>query len=174
MGYYDTLAIQKTGAKGLSIPWDEAFLAVQRGVVDGLVTGLVVYESLGYADYCKYVHTWPVHGASCGAFIIMNGDAFDSLPDDLKPAVKKVLKEAGDKNMACNISKVDASVKALKARGIEFIDPSEEDVKKCVEMLKPVRQVWLDQCKKAGSPEAGEMLEKIEAFLADYRAKKSK
>ena len=85
-----------------------------------------------------------------------------------------MLKEAGDKNMACNISRVDASVEALKAKGIEFIDPPQEDIKKCVEMLKPVRQAWLDQCKKAGSPEAEEMLEKIEAFLADYRAKKGK
>jgi TRAP-type C4-dicarboxylate transport system substrate-binding protein len=174
MGYYDSLAIEKTGARGVSIPWDEAFLAVQRGVVDGLVTGLVVYESMGYAEYCKYAHNWPVHGASAAAFIFMNGKAFEALPKDLQPIVQKVLKEAGDSNMACNIGKVDDSVKTLKAKGIQFLEAPAEDFKKCVEMLKPVRQAWLDQCKKAGSPEAEEMLGKVEAFLAQYRAKKGK
>ena len=174
MGYYDSLAIEKTGARGVSIPWDEAFLAVQRGVVDGLVTGLVVFDSMGYAEYCKYVHDWPVHGASAAAFIFMNGKAFEALPKDLQPIVKKVLKEAGDKNMACNIGKVDESVKTLKAKGIQFLKAPEGDYKECVKMLKPVRQAWLDQCKKAGSPEAEEMLEKVEAFLVKYRAQKRK
>jgi len=41
-------------------------------------------------------------------------------------------------------------------------------------MAKGVRSTWIKQCKKAGSPEAPEMLEKIEAFLSDYRAKKGK
>ena len=174
MGYYDSLAFEEIGAAGISIPWDEAFLAVQRGVVDGLVTGLVVYDSMGFWEHCKYINKWPIHGSSCAAFIIVNGDAFDSLPNELKPIVKKVLKEAGDKNCACNISLVNKSLKSLKEKGVKVIVPSNDQVRKCLEILKPVRQTWIKQCEKAGSPEAKEMLEKIETFLGDYRAKKGK
>jgi len=174
MGYYDSLAFEEIGAAGISIPWDEAFLAVQRGVVDGLVTGLVVYDSMGFWEHCKYINKWPIHGSSCAAFIIVNGDAFDSLPNELKPIVKKVLKEAGDKNCACNISLVNKSLKSLKEKGVKVIVPSNDQVRKCLEILKPVRQTWIKQCEKAGSPEAQEMLEKIETFLGDYRAKKGK
>lgn len=174
MGYYDSLAFEEIGAAGISIPWDEAFLAVQRGVVDGLVTGLVVYDSMGFWEHCKYINKWPIHGSSCAAFIIVNGDAFDSLPNELKPVVKKVLKEAGDKNCACNISLVKKSLKSLKEKGVKVIVPSDDQVRKCLEILKPVRQTWIKQCEKAGSPEAQEMLEKIETFLGDYRAKKGK
>jgi len=39
-------------------------------------------------------------------------------------------------------------------------------------MMEPVRQKWLEQCDKAGTPEAREMLEKIEVYLAGYRAGK--
>jgi TRAP-type C4-dicarboxylate transport system substrate-binding protein len=174
MGYYDSLAFEEIGAAGISIPWDEAFLAVQRGVVDGLVTGLVVYDSMGFWEHCKFINKWPIHGSSCAAFIIVNGDAFDSLPNELKPVVKKVLKEAGDKNCACNISLVNKSLKSLKEKGVKVIVPSDDQVRKCLEILKPVRQTWIEQCEKAGSPEAQEMLGKIEAFLGDYRANKNK
>jgi len=174
MGYYDSLAFEGVGASGISIPWDEAFLAVQRGVVDGLVTGLVVYDSMGFWEYCPYINKWPIHGSSCAAFIIVNGDAFDALPDDLKPVVKKVLKEAGEKNCRCNISLVEESLKSLKERGVKVIKPSEKEIQKCLEKTAFVREKWIKQCEKAGSPEAREMLEKIEAFLADYRARKIK
>lgn len=174
MGYYDSLAFEEIGAAGISIPWDEAFLAVQRGVVDGLVTGLVVYDSMGFWEYAKFINKFPIHGSSCAAFIIANGEAFNSLPDDLKPIVKKVFKEAAEKVTKGNISLVDASLKSLLKRGVKVIQPSDEQIQKCLEMAKGVRSTWIKQCKKAGSPEALEMLEKIEAFLSDYRAKKGK
>jgi len=172
MGYYDSLAFEGVGAAGVSIPWDEAFMSVQRGVVDGLVTGLVVYDSMGFWEYCKYINKWPVHGSSCAAMLIVNGKAFDALPADLKPIVKKVLKEAGQKNCECNISKVEASLEKLKAKGVQVIEPSEEEYNKCLKQTSFVRDKWIAQCKKAGSPEAAQMLEDIERYLADYRSKR--
>ena len=172
MGYYDSLAFEALGAAGISIPWDEAFLAVQRHVVDGLVTGLVVYDSMGFSEYCKYINQWPITGSSCAAFIIVNGNAFDSLPDELKPIVKEVLKEAGEKNCACKISLVASTLVSLKKRGIKVIKPSPSEIKKCLELTKSVRSTWIKQCEKSGSPEAKQMLEEVEAFLREYRAKK--
>ena len=172
MGYYDSLAFEKVGAAGIMVPWDEAFLAVQRGVVDGLVTGLVAYDSMGFWEYAKYINMWPVHGASCAAMIIVNEKAWNALPEDLKPIVAKVLREAGQENCKCNSSLVAASLESLKKRGCEVIKPSEEEFQKSLVMMEPVRQKWLEQCDKAGTPEAREMLEKIEAYLAGYRAGK--
>jgi TRAP-type C4-dicarboxylate transport system substrate-binding protein len=174
MGYYDSLAFQEVGAAGISIPWDEAFLAVQRGVVDGLVTGMVVYDSMGFWEYAKYINKFPVHGSSCAAFIIVNGDAFNSLPNDLKPVVDKVLRETGEKIMSCNNSRVDASLKSLLQRGVKVIEPSDKEIRKCLEMTTSVRKTWIKHCEKAGSPEAQEMLKGIEAFLTDYRVKKGR
>lgn len=169
MGYYDSLAFEGLGAAGMSIPWDEAFMSVQRGVVDGLVTAVVAYESMGFSDYCKYVNKWPVHGASCAAMIIVNGKAFDALPEDLKPIVKMVLKEAGEKNSDCNINAVKESIKRLKEKGIEFIEPSQEEFDKCLVEIDFVRKEWIEKCNKAGSPEAEQMLSEIETFLSEYR-----
>ena len=169
MGYYDSLAFEGLGAAGMSIPWDEAFMSVQRGVVDGLVTAVVAYESMGFSDYCKYINKWPVHGASCAAMIIVNGKAFDALPEDLKPIVKKVLKEAGEKNSECNINAVKDSLKRLKEKGIEFIEPNKEEFDKCLNTIEFVRKKWIAQCDEAGSPEAEKMLAEIESFLATYR-----
>jgi TRAP-type C4-dicarboxylate transport system substrate-binding protein len=174
MGYYDSLAFQGVGAAGMSIPWDEAFMSVQRGVVEGLVTGLVVYESMGFWEYCKYINKWPVHGSSCAAMIIVNGKAFDALPADLKPIVQKVLKEAGQKNSECNISKVAASLKRLKAKGVQVIVPSKAEYDKCLNKISFVKDKWIEQCKQAGSPEAAKMLDDINNYLVKYRKEKNK
>lgn len=169
MGYYDSLAFEGLGAAGMSIPWDEAFMSVQRGVVDGLVTAVVAYESMGFSDYCQYINKWPVHGASCAAMIIVNGKAFDALPEDLKPIVKMVLKEAGEKNSDCNEAAVKVSLERLEEKGIEFIEPSKEEFDKCLDKIEFVRKKWIAQCEKAGSPEAAKMLAEIESFLGEYR-----
>ena len=110
-----------------------------------------------------------VQGASADAFIIMNGKAFDALPADLKPIVQKVLRDFGDTNMACNNGIVEGIGAKLKAKGIEFLKAPKGDYQKALEMLKPVREKWLEQCKKAGDPEAGEMLVDFEAFLTNFR-----
>jgi TRAP-type C4-dicarboxylate transport system substrate-binding protein len=172
MGYYDSLAFVKIGAKGVSIPWSEAFLAMQRGVADGMVTGLVAYETIGFWNYCKYIHKWPLHGSSCAAFIIVNGDAFDSLPEEIKPAVTRIFKEAGERVSRCNRTLVEASMKRLKEKGCEVIKQSDKQVQECLEITRTVRDTWLEQCEQTGSPEAKEMFDKMEAFLSNYRANK--
>lgn len=102
----------------------------------------------------------------------MNGKVFDSLPSDLKPIVKKVFRETGDKISKENGELVAIFLDKLKKHGLEVIEIPDDQVRKCLELTKDVKQVWIEQCKKAGSPEAEEMLTKIERFLADYRAGK--
>lgn len=172
MGYYDSLAFEKVGAKGMQVPWTEAFLAVQRKIVDGLNCGIPSFESLGFWQYCKYINKWPIHGTGASGFTIMNGKVFDSLPSDLKPIVKKVFRETGDKISKENGELVAIFLDKLKKHGLEVIEIPDDQVRKCLELTKDVKQVWIEQCKKAGSPEAEEMLTKIERFLADYRAGK--
>lgn len=166
MGYYDTLAFKALGASSVSIPWDQAFTAVQRGVVDGLVTGVVVYESMGFWKHCKYINDWPVHGASCAAMIIVNEDMFNELPDNLKPKVKKVLKEAGQKCMKCNNSKVSASLERLQnEKGCELIKPQQEEIKECLDKTEFVKEMWVKDCKDTGDAQAQKMLNEINAYL---------
>jgi len=87
---------------------------------------------------------------------------------------RKVFREAADKVAYGNIELVDDSLKSLLKRGVEIIQPSDDQIRICLDMAKGVRTTWLEQCNKAGSPEAEEMLGKIEAFLTGYRAGKSK
>ncbi len=166
MGYYDTLAFEALGASSVSIPWDQAFTAVQRGVVDGLVTGILPYESMGFWKHCRYINDWPVHGASCAAMIIVNKEAFDELPGDLKPKVKRVLKDAGEKCMQCNNSKVDKSLsRLLNEKDCEFIKPKQEEIEKCLEKTRFVEKRWIEDCRESGDPEAEKMLKEVKAYL---------
>ncbi|MFH1481361.1 MAG: TRAP transporter substrate-binding protein DctP, partial [Pseudomonadota bacterium] len=174
MGYYDSYALVLLGAAGVSIPFTEAFMALQRGVVNGLVTGSVVYDSMGFWEYAKFLCNWPVHGYSAPKFYIANGKAFDALPADLKPIVLKVFREMADETSACNGKLVEASMKKVINGGVKEINPSKEELEKAMKKLAPVREKWIKDCEKAGSPEAKELLEKVEAFLKDYRAKKGK
>jgi TRAP-type C4-dicarboxylate transport system substrate-binding protein len=173
-GYYDSRSMQLAGASAIQIPWSEAFLSLQRGVVDGLVTGAVVYESMGFWEYAKYINPWPLRGVSGGAFIIVNEKAFNELPENLKPIVKNVLKAAGQRISSCNVSRVESSIKTVVAKGVKMTTPDPSEIEKCIENTKPVKAEWLEKCRQAGTPEAEEMLREIESFLIVYRNSKNK
>ena len=123
----DVLA--KHGMSVIFLPGGEIMPSLQRGVLDAAEYSIPAFtKDLGIWEICKYVITPGVHQPTSGTELLINQKAYESLPDDLKPALEAAIGTMRLKNWLymekMNLDAVDF----FKEKGIEEIQMDPETV----------------------------------------------
>jgi len=116
---------------GETIPWTETYTSLERGVVDGTVNYISVYQAAKFNEVAKYytdinqMYNWDN--------LLMNKDLYESLPED----VRGMVLEAADVMEAdcrfTNRTSIEAIMEQCEGTGTEFISLTPEQ-----------RQVFID------------------------------
>lgn len=106
------------GASPTSINLGEVYTALQTGVVDGQENPLVVADTAKFYEVQKFCsvtnHVWD------GSWIVTNGRAWRSLPDDLRQIVSRGFNEAG-LTQRQDIAALNAALReSLSQKGLTF------------------------------------------------------
>jgi TRAP-type C4-dicarboxylate transport system substrate-binding protein len=131
------------GAAPAGMPMSAVPEALQKGVVEGLVSSLEVMKDLKFAEYCKfatYTDLWVVPFA-----VVMNESKWKALPDD----VKKVFDDLSKEQAIWTGKYVDQHAKDSVAwckekENVEFITLSDEEMAKWMGKLEPLRKKYID------------------------------
>ena len=127
------------GARPQIIPWGDAPAALLQGVVDGAITSPSSGIKVGFGDTTKYMTVMPLANRVSW---IMNKDAWDSLPADLRQILTEEAKATGDRIQA-NWDAEEVGVAQLVAdAGMTFVPPSAEFQAAVTELLRPVWDEW--------------------------------
>ncbi len=160
------VAIMKLlGAAPEGMPMSAVPEALQKGVVQGLVSSLEVMKDMKFAEYCKFAtftDLWVVPFA-----VVMNEKKWKSLPED----VKKVFDDLSKEQALWTGKYVDQHAKDAIAwskdkEGVEFISLPPGEKAKWLSKLEPLKTEYLDRTKKANLPG--------DKFLADLLLLKEK
>ncbi|MFC1901843.1 TRAP transporter substrate-binding protein [Chloroflexota bacterium] len=105
------------GATPVTMPLGEAYLALSTGTVDAAVTGFSAHLDLKHYEVAKYALQ-----TDQGAWsLVMNNDAWEALPDDLKSILTLTVYDFADWWVR-NYDLYNPSVEGLKEKGVEFVD----------------------------------------------------
>lgn len=85
------------GATPVAMPQNETYDALQKGVVDGLVSPLEALKGWKFAEVVKNVTQNFGSSYSLGFFVTMNKDKWNSIPKDAQDAIEQLNKEWIDK-----------------------------------------------------------------------------
>ena len=140
--------------------------ALQKGVVQGLVSSLEVMKDMKFAEYCKFAtitDLWVVPFA-----VVMNKKKWESLPED----VKKVFDDLSKEQALWTGKYVDQhATDAIKwckdTQGVEFITLSPEQKREWMAKLEPIKEQYLERTKEAGLP-GKEFLQDLLALKEKY------
>lgn len=117
----------KVGAAPLSIPLSEAYTAVATGVADAAGMGSIQFESNSFYEICKYFYV-PYMGTPGLMEVIIDMDAWNALPDDLKAILQTAQVEESKENFLGEMKMLDEMLAKFDDWGVTTITLSDEDV----------------------------------------------
>ncbi len=143
--------VSALGGTPRSIPMPEAYEAVQKKVIDGLMIPMETLRAFRLAEVTKYVtECWQI-GQVYTFYLIMNRDTWNKLP----PALQKVFNEYPfEEKLAAMWNDVDIDGKQLGIeKGLKFIELPREEIKKWKDAVEPILDKYVKSMVAAGYPE---------------------
>lgn len=124
------------GAGAATIPFNETYMALQQGTVDGQENTYNNIDTQKYPEVQKYL-TVSNHGR-IDYVVLVNKSFWDKIPGDIRGALEEAMKEATEyeRNLAYELDQ--QSFENLKKAGMEVYELSEEDKESFRKVFEPV------------------------------------
>lgn len=153
---------ESMGASGVFLGGGEIYTALSTGVVDAVRWGSASqHMDLGLHEVSKY-YIQPAPMPAPNNNILINQDAWDKLPDDLKDMMDRAARLSSLDYMARGAELDAAALKKMRDGGIEVVTiPGSEWSK----MEQNVRKIWADYAKEDDLAKRG--VELLQSYLKD-------
>ncbi|MFV0349085.1 MAG: TRAP transporter substrate-binding protein [Halodesulfovibrio sp.] len=158
--------LEKLGAVPVSMPMPEVPEAVQKGIIQGLLTSFDVLKDMKFAEMCKYE---TVANLSVYPFaVIMNKKKWDSLPEDVKKVLDDLSAEQAQWTGQYMDNHVKESLEWSKATyQVEVYSFDAAVQAEIAKLTAPLFDSWKETAAKAGV-DAQAVLDDVAALKAKY------
>ena len=141
--------VRQMDASAVSMPQSEAPEALQKGVVEGILSSLDVFKDYNYAELCR--HGLMVDMPVYPFVVFMNQDCWDDLP----PEVQQVLDDLAREHSIWTGNYVDGHAREARQWGLEtygskLIELSDDDRNKLQMSMEPVIAGWIEKADAKG------------------------
>lgn len=139
------------GATTISLSAGEIIPALERGVIDGVVTDSCWAYNAGIQTVVGYASDWEL-GSVMPAPLLVNKDSWDELPADLQEKVRAELDRIEADYDAIWRERAAAMPALLEENGVEFTHVSDAEEQRVTsdEVMTPVMDVWRTEMTDAG------------------------
>jgi TRAP-type transport system periplasmic protein len=149
-GPLQTITLKEFGAAPISMPASDLYDALQRGMVDGMLTDFAATKGFRFVEVVKYCTLSNFYALPMG--FAMNQKAWNNLPPD----IQKILEDLGGRKFAeANAASFDRNdligKDAAKGR-VEVSDLSPEQKKIWAAKFKEVDQKWVTDIESKNLP----------------------
>ncbi|HEY7548181.1 MAG TPA: TRAP transporter substrate-binding protein [Hyphomicrobiaceae bacterium] len=146
----DVPLIRAMGGTPVGTAWSEVYLALQRGVADGLISNYASYKASKLAEVTRYTTDHNVR--SVGFWVAMNKKKWEGLPRDAQKVIDEVSEQAvGWLGETLDAEQEDGR-KYVLASGNEIIVPTTAEAARFDEALRPTRDDWVKETEALGLP----------------------
>lgn len=161
-------ACKAVGAVPVSMPMSQAPEALQKGLVQALLSSLEVLKDFNFAEMLRYetILDYPVYPFA----VIMNKAKWEALPDDVKKVMEDLGREQAEWTGRYMDRHVQEAVKWSREKyDIEVITLPEAEMAEIKKMTAPLIDEWEKAAAEKGVP-AKEVLADIVTLRDQYEA----
>lgn len=139
------------GATPVSMPMNETYEALERGVVDGTIAPWEALLGHSLIDVVDYATVGNFYASTF--YATMNEQSWDSLGADNQTAIEELIGEKMSMKAGAlyDQAEKDAIIKAEEL-GIEIYELSEEELEEWKELINPTIENWIDKINERGLP----------------------
>src|SRR6478735_4039526 len=160
----DTVAsrfLEEFGIRATPLTLADVTMGLDKGMIDSFYSPPLAAVAFQWFSKVKYMLDYPFVN-STGAFIIKK-DTFNELPADQQKILRETAKIYCHKVVEASRKENEEAKVLLKANGIEFIKPSEADIKKFQTYAENVYK------KSIGDTYSKELFDKVQGILKSMR-----
>lgn len=163
--------VKDLGAVPLTVPIQDLYLDLQKGVVDGSLVNWEAMMSFRLYEVVKYYTYVPLTVAYFS--VVMNNNSWNKLPPDVQQEINSVSGLQGALFWGKNMfdSATEAGHQVVKQKGypmVEYTVPQDEVAKWDAVAGQPVRAAWVKNMASQGHPEAQDILNTTESLIKSY------
>jgi TRAP-type C4-dicarboxylate transport system substrate-binding protein len=142
--------VKSLGAVPVSIASSEIYLALERGVIDGVLATPSTADSLKLTDFIKYALRLPF-GYIVG-IVHINANTWSIIPDDLKLIIEDAFGQSHEYFIQ-QFNIYDAKVNStLTYQGGAIYTPSTSELTQWADTMKPIITQWITDMESEGLP----------------------
>lgn len=149
--------ITRIGGAPVTLTTADVPPAMQRGVMDALISSGLNVAGAGWQDFLDWAYILEMGVAP--DYIIINSEAYDSLPEDLRTVLDETAAEYQEFLLEQDQQLEEEARQTLQDSGMEFVEASEADREQAVEMTVAFWEEWAAQSED----------EDVAAAVADIR-----
>jgi len=174
----DGMRVRATGGLGdlfsavggvpTSVTSSEAYTAMESGVVDTVAFAQHAHLSFRTIDIADW-WTENLNPGTVNCPVVVNIDAYESLPDDHRAALDEAVEGAIAHYLANYGALLAEWDSVLQDRGVETVTLPEETLAGLAEQAAPIHRAWIDDMTARGMP-AQDLYDLVQATLAEMRA----
>lgn len=155
--------VERLGGKGVFIPGEEAYSALQTKTIHGATWGSAMgMYSMKFHEVCKNF-LWPPLMPVNHLTVLVNKKTWDSLPPDLQVALEQAMIKAGmDMTYHQNWTGEQWGLSKMAQKGVKLNVLKGADLAKAEEVAY---SLWDEEAKK--SPEAAELVGMIKSYMKE-------
>lgn len=162
--------LEALGAETHAMPMSESYLALEQGIVDGILGPTDILKGFKLAEVLDYSTNTPFL-YNVVFMQIMNKETWKSLPPDLQKIVEEVSNDYALKYGKLRTHYTQQGLEyGINDHGIETIELSPVEEKEWLERIDPVVENWINDMKEKNLP-AKRVIEIIKNLDAKYSEK---
>lgn len=156
----------------VSLPIDDVYLALEKGVIDGTSTPYELLVNRKWGEHLKHFTRAEVAGYST-FWMAMNREKWASLPKDIQKKLTELCGENIIDKWDKALWKVNEShgEETAAKMGVKYYDLSRDEFARWVKIQKPVREEYIGMLKAKGLP-SGEFIDAMDQLMDKYKSKK--
>lgn len=147
------------GLVPVSMTIGECIPALQRGVLDGALTGCLYAYDMAWYEMVDWAFIMNVAGAANGIFV--NSEAMNELPENVRKIVREETENYKKVNIEYDEIFTQKCIDGMAEHGVEVVYATEDQYKEAAELAAPI---WEEMAANAG-PECQEALKKVREAL---------
>lgn len=151
-GPIDAKIMEALGAVPVAISMPEAYLGLQKGVLDGLLSPFGPMRGFKTADV-TYYHTVNANLFSSVFCVVMNLKKWGRLSPDIQKAIEEVSGAEAAKLFGNVFDRtIDPDINYMKSKGDTFTTISPDEKKRWTSVIMGIRNEWVKDMKAKGLP----------------------
>ncbi|SOC43748.1 TRAP transporter substrate-binding protein DctP [Salinicoccus kekensis] len=140
-------AVRNMGSNPVSVPWEDVYMSLETGVIDGVMTNYDGFHMMGFYETSDNIIVGTELWWSAPFIHTINKDMWDSLPADIQEDILRASERAQKAFGEVYKEELESTIQEQRDAGatVKIADEADIETFNDPELFEDLREIWADE-----------------------------